>query len=283
MSFEQLKALPCVLCLALLGACGPSEPVPITLRFKAVVGSEEFSCNRTYQGLGTTGTSYQPRDFRFYVHDVRLLAEDGKEVPLAPEVREDGWQSGSLTLLDFEDKTGLCSNGTEAMNTTLTGRAPPGAYRGVRFTLGIPFEQNHPREQAAAASPLNLTSLFWGWQGGYKFLRVDGKTTGLPGFNIHVGSTGCVLDEQAGVVTSCETPNRVEVVLTGFDPTRQVIVADLARLVAETNLDTNFPDTPPGCMSAPFDTDCTRIFRNLGLPFGTPSVASPGQTFFRFE
>jgi len=246
-----------------------------------MVGSQPFACGQSYAGLGTTATSYEPKDFRLYVHNVRLLSQ-GAEVPVT--LTEDGaWQRGGLALLDFEDKSGLCSNGTVATNDRLVGTVPDGDYRGLRFTVGVPFEKNH-LDVSTAAAPLGVSTLFWGWEGGYKFIRLDGRTTGLPnGHNLHLGSTGC---QMAGPnqVTACQQGNRFEVEIPDFDPTQsQRVVLDVAALFSGSNLDMNQAQTHPGCMSTPEDPDCAPIFQRLGLSFGGAPANPASQTFFRKE
>jgi uncharacterized repeat protein (TIGR04052 family) len=122
--------------------------------------------------------------------------------------------------------------------------------------------------------------LFWSWQDGYKFMRID---TAFDNFRLHLGSTGCVYGPTPGIVASCARPNRAEVELDGFNPATNVIAADLGAALADSDLNANQPDTPPGCMSDPDDRDCDPILRNLGLHFsdGTPSPAT--QKFFRVE
>jgi uncharacterized repeat protein (TIGR04052 family) len=262
----------------LLTACTWEQP--LTLRFEARVGAEPFACGRTYTGLGTTGTTYQPKDLRFYVHAVRLVTAEGLEVPV--ELTEDGaWQGGGVALLDFEDKTGLCANGTEATRTFLQGTVPAGRYSGLRFTLGVPFEYNHQAKESGAA-PLGVSTLYWSWLGGYKFLRLEGNTPGMPtGYNFHLGSTRCQTSAP-NVVTACEAPNRVEVELSGFNPERGApVVLDLAALFSGSNLDTNQLGSNPGCMSAPDDADCVPLFQRLGLPFAGEPAAPGGQVIFR--
>jgi hypothetical protein len=57
-----------------------------------------------------------------------------------------------------------------------------------------------------------------------------------------------------------------------------VVQADLATLLAGSDVRTNQPGTPPGCMSDTNDDDCVPIMARLGLPFR--GVSSRGQTFF---
>jgi uncharacterized repeat protein (TIGR04052 family) len=270
--------------LALTGA--PARPLAqatpdagrqIALRFEATVGDEAFACGTRYAGIGTTGSSITVSDFRFYVSGVRLVKDDGTEVPLA--LTQDGlWQHDDVALLDFEDGTKSCANGTPETRNVIEGRVPDGRYVGVRFAVGLPFDTNH-REPTLQPSPLNLTSLFWNWNAGYKFMRIDLKSTGQPqGWMIHLGSTGCTPREGPSTVpVSCRSDNIVSVVLPGMDVDRDVVRLDLRELLADANVDVNQDETPIGCMSGGGDDDCVPLFRKLGLAFrdapaGTQSV-----------
>lgn len=253
----------------------------VALRFKPMVGDRPFACGQSYDDIGTTNSKITPTDFRLYVHNVRLVDAAGKETPVALE--QDGkWQVDNIALLDFENGGGPCANGTADTNDVIKGKAPAGHYTGVKFTVGVPFERNHA-DPAKAPSPLNLTQLFWVWNAGYKFARIEMNTTGLPqGWFLHLGSTGC----QPGgtmqtIPTSCSFPNRAEVVLSKFDVASDVVIADLKKLLAGANVDVNQPKTARGCMSAQNDADCAPLFANLGLPFA--GKASPGQKFFSTE
>jgi hypothetical protein len=83
----------------LAGCAAPAEPVAIT--FRAMVGAEPYACSRRYEGLGLDRAGYTALDFRFYVHDVRLVTDGGVEIPVTFD--EDGlFQSTEVALLDFE-------------------------------------------------------------------------------------------------------------------------------------------------------------------------------------
>lgn len=261
----------------------------ITITFDGRVGDEPFSCGETYSGLSSSETGVTPTDFRFYVSDVAVIDAEGNSVPV--ELEQDGkWQYQNVALLDFEDKTGACANGTVETRNIVTGTVPQGDYQGLQFTLGVPSQLNH-EDAAIAPSPLNLTSMWWSWQGGYKFLRVDWENEATAmnnkqinqnigsnsNFLIHIGSTGC--QEIGNQSYECSNPNRSDVVLENFDPESNVVVADLANLLSQTDLASNQPDTATGCMSSPEDMDCMPIFNNLGLSFNDKTAETP--TFFR--
>lgn len=251
----------------------------VNIRFAAKVNGKDLVCGTSYEGIGTTKSRISPKDFRFYVHNLRLVDMAGVEYPL--ELAQDSkWQLDNVVLLDFENGTGPCANGNPDLNMQVTGSVPAGkAYRGLRFTLGVPFQKNHT-DLTAMPSPLNLTALAWVWNAGRKFARLDFASTGLPrGFALHLGSTGCTPHEtKLTIPTLCEQPNRPEIELTSFDWTRDVVVADLGDLLADSNVDQNVPNTPAGCMSGQDDPDCGPIFANLGLGF--PGMKKKAQTFF---
>src|SRR5690606_29817368 len=97
---------------------------------------------------------------------------DGGVQPIALE--QDGkWQLETLALLDFEDGSHGCSTaGNADLNTSLRGTVPEGDYVGLTFTLGVPFGQNHI-DPTLSPAPLNTTGMFWNWQNGFRFVRID--------------------------------------------------------------------------------------------------------------
>jgi len=174
MKFMHSTALA-VLTLAGLTACddstGPAGPTDVTVNFAALVNGETLVCGASYAGVGVSSTEITPTDFRLYVSDVQLLRSDGSSEAL--ELEQDGlWQRENVALLDFENGSASCVNGTTGTNTSVRGTVPAGSYTGLRFTLGVPASLNH-QDQAAAPPPFDLSALFWSWNGGYKFVRMD--------------------------------------------------------------------------------------------------------------
>ena len=299
-----------------------SDTKEVAINFEGRVGDEEFVCGESYEGIGASESTITPSDFRFYVSDIALIDEDGNAVPL--QLEQDGkWQYQNTALLDFEDGTNACDNGTTEVNTTVVGTVPEGDYQGLQFTMGVPEDLNH-EDAAIAPSPLNLTSMWWNWQGGYKFLRVELETEAISSvpvsnsdrikqttdhstqpsilkgeqhtqaqsdetnmsqhgdgghdmkmnhqansnaYLIHLGSTGCSDSAQSNLF-ECSNPNRVNVMLEDFNPEDDVVVADLAGLLAGSDLSTNEANTAMGCMSSPEDSDCLPIMQSLSLGSG---------------
>lgn len=281
---------PLVLATSLAALSTAAMASDVTLNFAGEFASNPFSCAQTYSGIGSTGSTVEVTDYRLYISNVALISADGTRVPLT--LAQDGvWQLEGVALLDFEDGTGACANGTPDMNTTIVGTAPEGDYTGVAMTVGVPFALNH-NDPTLAASPLNLTAMFWNWRAGYKFVKFDMATAGQPmateavaadhqgggagsamptprGWSLHLGSTMCASASRTTPPTdTCANPNDVEIVFERFDPATNVIVIDPAPVLADANVDENAPDTSPGCMSFPNDPDCATVMPRLGIAYG---------------
>jgi uncharacterized repeat protein (TIGR04052 family) len=271
---------------------GPtSAPIePLEVRFEARVGAAPFACGAEYASVGTDGATVTPTDFRFFVHDVRLVGADGGETPLVLD--DDGlWQAQGVALLDFEDATGGCDTGftTPEVNVTLRGRAPRGSYTGVRLRVGVPAEINHA-DPTSMPSPLNTTQLTWTWNFGYIFLAATAKVVGETPFDqgVHVGSRGCAGDAQGGGQSvACQYANRADVELANVDLGRPVLVdwgAIFGGLALKQPSDMCYDpkketgmDGPVSCIchtSAPEDR-CPTLFGNLGLDWSR-GTADPG-------
>lgn len=168
-----------LLAVALLGialgltlvACD-SGPQPMEIRFDARFGDDPARCDTRYDGIGAAGTTVEIGDARLYVSNLQLVRADGTTEPLVLD-QETPWQHESVALLDFEDRTGRCSEvGTAEMNGIVRGSAPAGEYTGLSFDIGLPHEYNHG-DATTAPSPLNVNAMYWNWQMGYIFAKFD--------------------------------------------------------------------------------------------------------------
>jgi uncharacterized repeat protein (TIGR04052 family) len=291
-------ALLGLLIVSSLAATARAERKAVEVRFAARVGDTPVGCSASYPDIGKSRASIFLQDFRVYVSAVRLITAQGKEVPLAL-TPDQIWQDQAVGLLDFEDGTGNC-NGNSAMNDRLRGTVPEGSYVGIAFEIGVPFKLNH-QDPTLAAAPLNFSALTWPWAGGYKFTSIDFDTkapgeremvmhegmqghggVSASGFSIHLGSSGCVSSgPRVPPRSACANPNRPSYRFKRFDPASEVLVLDLAKLLAATDVTVNAPETPSGCMASPKDNDCIDIMNRFGLRYR--GKASTGQKFIRVE
>jgi uncharacterized repeat protein (TIGR04052 family) len=241
----------------------------LELSFEARVNGDPFSCESTFTNLGSSSATVEFLDFKLYVHDVRLVRGE-QEVPL--ELEQDGlWQYQDLVLLDFEDNVGSCDNGTSETNNVIKGTLPSGPTPDrIRFKVGVPEALNH-NDSATAPSPLNLSGMFWDWQTGYKFVRMDAAPVGGEPFLLHLASTDC---SGSGSEAVCDRLNVAEIDLAY--PADGIVVLDYAELVKNVDLAAD-QGGAPGCMSGPMDPECQQVFPSYGVdidtgaPSGTPS------------
>jgi uncharacterized repeat protein (TIGR04052 family) len=224
--------LACAASLSLLAACDRSATVQ--LRFKLDDGSAAV------------------RRLQFYLFDIELLQNDGtwRRFTVTPDQI---WQDERVALLDLKGSQG-------DRRFEVVGGIPQGSYTGVRFSVGVPFDLNHVN-QLTASAPLNRAEMFWSWQSGYKFLRVE-LTDEQHAGAFHLGSTGC---SSASALRppreACAQPNVVRVELLDFDPLTQPIEVRVAGLVSALQR------SPRAACTGEYDRDpaCGAAFVLTGL------------------
>jgi uncharacterized repeat protein (TIGR04052 family) len=235
--------LACAASLSLLTACDRNATVQ--LRFKLEDGADAV------------------RRLQVYLFDIELLQSDGtwRRLMLTPDPT---WQSERVALLDIKGPQG-------DRRLEVVGSIPRGSYTGVRFSVGVPFDLNHAN-QLTATAPLNRAELFWSWQSGYKFLRLE-LTDEQHAGAFHLGSTGC---SSASALRppreACAQPNVVRTELRGFDPLTQPIEVRTAEIVAALQR------SPQAACTGEYDRDpaCAAAFALTGLDVasGVCSTAS---------
>lgn len=258
MSKRRIPALA----LAFLGASCSQPNQELSIPFSATWDGAPVDCSSTSPALS---------DLRFYVSELQLIDSGGAatDAHFATGLQ---WQNDAVALIDLEDGTGACMNGTTETSSELVIVVPPGDYRGLRFTVGVPFGQNH-QNPLAAEPPLDDPDMHWHWRSGYKFLRA-GIRTGNDGFWIHTGSAGC--EGTVGNISNCRLPHRVAVDLPDFVPGTNSINIDLAQLLSGTNLD---DELASDCSSGPPESACVAPFAALGIDFESGQQDSTQRVF----
>ena len=251
----------------------------VSVPFVAEANGVAIDCDASLTGLGTEagGTTATLGDFRFFVHDFRLVKYSGEEVAL--ELADDGvWQNGTVALLDFQDKSGCGADVSETRkHVDISFEDDGSTYTALRFKVGVPAGQNH---QEVASPPLNTLGMSWAWQAGRKYMRLDVIPDGgisrptNPEFsgtswNFHLGATGCVGDTEAEI--SCTNSNIPEIELSDFSVSNQTIVIDYGQLISGNNLSEDAA-LAPGCMSGTSDPECNETFTQLGLDLASGNV-----------
>jgi uncharacterized repeat protein (TIGR04052 family) len=195
----------------ILAACSGSSDQPAEIQFA-------FSSE--------AAGGVEVHNIQFYVHDVALLDSQGRWQAFGLAAVPP-WQSEKVALID------LAGDAATHRNTVLHGwvESSDRAFAGIRFTVGVPFELNHGNPLTAPA-PLDRSELFWAWQSGHKFLRVDLADAGHE-WSFHLGSTGCSsASALRPPAAPCLQPNRMRVEITGIDPIHEPVQLQLDELVS---------------------------------------------------
>jgi hypothetical protein len=183
-----------------LAACAPEQPaapaecfnepqrgerVPMTrmpVRFVAGANAVEFAAPVTLsRGVEVTTTKA-----RMLVSQVALIDTAGARQP-AELVDANGQRlQYGVAMVDLERPESMA----------LTFRAPPGEYRALALSIGVPRQcesgqtLNHS-DASAMKAPLDVDSdMFWSWDPGYVFLKFEGQlgaASAREAFFFHVG------------------------------------------------------------------------------------------------
>lgn len=131
-----------------------------------VAGNQVLALNTgTYINQSDT---FNVTRFRYYVSNIRLHRDDNFTYI----------EKESYRLLDAEDST--------SCKFTLT-EVPYGNYTGIEFIIGVDSLRNCSGAQTGALDP--AVDMFWSWNQGYIFAKMEGTCPTAPGggFIYHVG------------------------------------------------------------------------------------------------
>lgn len=247
--FEHIKKLSIVFIVLLL-SCGCS-PKPMTLPIKLMWGEQELNCNQALPEL----PQWRLENIQFYLSQFK---NNGRPIYLV--------QDGHLTQQKNLALLGSDCRSDGQWQIVFEHTLEPGEFS---FNLGVPFKQNH-QVPLKSQSPLNQSDMFWTWQMGHKFFRLDltkheskkRETEPQTGWQFHLGSTGC---KSASVMRApakeCEHPNRPKFTLNYQGDNS--LVLDLAPLLSETL--NNQKITQDSCMSDPYTLICRELLPRIGI------------------
>lgn len=208
----------------------------------------------------------------FYLSDPHLVTGQAREISIQLDTKH-SWQSERTVLIALAEACSP-SQGADG-NTRLKGTVPPGNYQYLEFSLGVPFELNH-MNPLEAEPPLDVSSMFWVWQTGYKFLRYDIEGQ----WSFHLGSTGChSVSAVRAPAEPCAQPNLARIRIPLKDSLQARALVDLNALLA--GIDTHTADN---CVEAyGQDPLCRSLVERLGLNAETGRCMDEcdGQVLFR--
>src|ERR1700746_1185644 len=115
------------------------------------------------------GQTFTVNNFKYYISNIHLQKKDGTEF-ISPDY-----------FLINEDE--------ESSKNIILNNIPDGEYTSISFIVGVDSAHNCSGAQSGALDPAN--GMFWAWNTGYIFLKLEGKSkfSGGPGgiFEYHIG------------------------------------------------------------------------------------------------
>lgn len=196
--------------------------------------------------------------FGFYLSEPELRI-DGRWQRI--NFKQNKWQTADTALLKFHS---LCSNPEDANDKIILDASKELMLlsTNLRFKMSLPFDTNHANP-LTQPSPLNDSSMFWSWQNGHKFLRMDVSKVGNEEkkWSYHLGSVGCTSDSAVRAPEKpCAHTNRVEFILPMTQLDKQLdIDVYVSNIVTQIDL-----NDAPSCMFETPDTKpCDKLIRNL--------------------
>jgi len=145
----------------------PPSGGKLTITFDHYVGDEPLRLDTvTYRSA--LGQPFTVTKFKYYIGNIHLRKANGGEATF-----------DDYYLID-ED---------EALSKKISLDVPTGEYTGIDFIIGVDSLHNCSGAQSGALDPVN--AMFWAWNTGYIFLKLEGKSSvsRSPGnvFEYHVG------------------------------------------------------------------------------------------------
>lgn len=147
------------------------RPVPdkFVIRFENYAGDKKLALDTgTY--FNQSGQAFTVTNFKYYISHITLQNADGQIY-----TKEDGYY-----LIRQDD---------ESTWTVELDDVPQGSYSSISYMIGIDSLHNCSGAQSGALDPIN--GMFWTWNSGYIFLKLEGKSPASkqPGhiFEYHIG------------------------------------------------------------------------------------------------
>lgn len=239
-------ALSLTLLFTLVSCNEPSQNKTLTIL--PVYQGQPISCDT---GLTIQGKEWSIDQFHLYVHGVEFT--EANEKWRALELSENTYQHQQVVLLGMDcanDDQGYWQLETEKPETIA-------AFNKLRFTVGVPFQLNH-QNPLTQSSPLNVPNMFWVWQTGHKFIRLE-MAAKYDSWLFHLGSTGCQsVSALRSPQSPCRYPNTAQMELAANKDGYWLL--DITPWLADVNV-----TKASSCQSGHDDDSCRQLFDNLSI------------------
>ncbi|WP_206484966.1 MbnP family copper-binding protein [Thalassotalea sp. G2M2-11] len=202
-----------------LSACQPMK-TGAKLSVNMVFDQQVLDCSAS---IALNGKSWQLGQAQFYLANIEIQNQQGQWQQLPLKVNAN--QNSTLALVGQH-----CAQHKQAYWQLVFEQGITfNNFQAIRFALGVPFSLNH-QNPLTQETPLNVSSMFWVWQTGHKFARIE-LVSEQDNWIFHLGSTGCQSPSVMRAPTNgCRYPNlyTFELPINKDDDT---LTFDLAKLI----------------------------------------------------
>lgn len=149
---------------------GQAKDHNIILKFKPVVRFDSIPLVLGTEYKNFFNESFTPTAFKFYIHGIEFLNTDSNKVFRLP--------IDQYFLVDFSD----------SVSTEIKIAILPYGYDRLGFTVGVDSTHNVSGAQTGALDPAK--GMFWNWQTGYIFAKLEGTSPASSQagkFEFHIG------------------------------------------------------------------------------------------------
>jgi hypothetical protein len=151
------------------------EPVKtagtIRIEFNNMVGDSALVYNKKY--LNPRGDTFSVTKFNYYISNISVTMEDN-------------------TVFTEPESYHVIKHSATAP-TLLLQNVPAGAYKSIKFTVGVDSARNCSGAQTGGLDPAGAASdMYWSWNTGYIFLKLEGtsRRSASNEFVYHIGGFG---------------------------------------------------------------------------------------------
>ncbi|MEI6022002.1 MAG: MbnP family protein [Bacteroidota bacterium] len=151
----------------------PEAKGKLNLEFIAKVDTARLAFNKLYINLN--GDSLMVTKFNYFISNIVLTRSDNSVYT----------ESESYHLVRHTSATSF---------TLPLSNVPVGNYKFISFMLGVDSTRNVSGTQSGDLDPVNVSDMFWSWNTGYIFLKLEGTAGRVPTsdkkFQFHIGGYG---------------------------------------------------------------------------------------------
>jgi hypothetical protein len=149
-SFASVYFFAILFCL--LPFCGFSQEV--TLTFKHTVGKDSLILNST-RCTNSKGQEFSVSKLKYYISNIALTDLSGNKI--------------------YADTSFLIDESKPESKKFFLNNISPNNYQSIEFIVGVDSLHNCSGAQSGSLDPLN--GMFWTWNSGYIFFKLEGKSS----------------------------------------------------------------------------------------------------------